>query len=63
MAIVANDFTIGYFNFTSGLPTPAPLETTEEQAVYTVDNEFTGKSKADTSTDEWTAIDATTIWD
>lgn len=68
MAIVANDFTIGYFNFTNGLPafTPPELRPSEpavEQPVATIEKDIPVYSQADVAVDEWTAVNGTATWD
>jgi hypothetical protein len=52
MAIVANDFTLGYFNFSFGLPTVPSTET-----------EFTDNMKAEITENKWTITDTKTISD
>jgi hypothetical protein len=60
MAIIANDFTLAYFNFSFGLPQPNPqLETIVNPIVSDVDKEFTNEMKKD----EWTTTDTNSTWD
>ncbi|UJR28379.1 hypothetical protein I4U23_009620 [Adineta vaga] len=68
MAIVANDCTIGYFNFTNGLPTITTseivqLETVINPTISMIDNEFIDEIKSDISTNKWTTTDTNTTWD
>jgi len=59
MAIVANDFTLGYFNFSFGLPTVPSTET----SISIIDNEFTDNMKAEINENKWTTTDTKTISD
>lgn len=64
MAIVANDFTLGYFNFTYGFPTfiASDISQSEVQlqsSVISIDDEFT----KEIITNEWNTTNPTASWD
>jgi hypothetical protein len=65
MAIVANDFTLGYFNFTSGLTVPklsdipSSLEASSNLPISTIKNEMI-KEVVDK---EWATTNINTTWD
>lgn len=67
MAIIANDFTLGYFNFSFGLPTaiisPEILqaETSLNPTISIIDNEFINDITTDDN--EWVTADTKTTWD
>ena len=68
MAIVANDFTIGYFNFANGLPAFAPpeirpSESATEKPLVTIEKDIPVYLQADVAIDEWTAVNGTATWD
>ncbi|CAF0886212.1 unnamed protein product [Adineta ricciae] len=65
MAIVANDFTIGYFNFTTGLPTVTSLEseTSTNSVVSSINNDFISEIKTENVTNEWSTTDPSIVWD
>ena len=65
MAIVANDFTIGYFNFTTGLPTVTSLEseTSTNSVVTIINNDFISEIKTENAMNEWSTTDPNIIWD
>ncbi|CAF0809214.1 unnamed protein product [Adineta steineri] len=68
MAIIANDFTLGYFNFTLGLPIVAmpeilQSETSSKPTVSMIDNEFTDEIKNEITDDRWTTTNTNTTWD
>ena len=53
MAIVANDFTLGYFNFSSGLPVMASQsESSMNQIVSPMDEEFANAMPKEINTDD-----------
>ena len=63
MAIIADDFTLAYFNFTLGLPTivVSDIPLIEPTRISTMDEEFLDEMKKDVSTtDEWSN---TGTWD
>ncbi|CAF3175634.1 unnamed protein product [Rotaria socialis] len=70
MAIIANDFTLGYFNFSFGLPSPstssniiAQTEISNNQIVSTSDNHFENEIKTETVNNEWPTTDTDATWD
>ncbi len=63
MAIIANDFTLAYFNFSFGLPTIIlQSETTVNQNISMIDNEFINEIKKEITDNEWTTSDTTSTW-
>ena len=68
MAIIANDFTLTYFNFSLGLPTSISSdipssETTVNPIVSSIDEEFRNEMKKDIVDDEWSTTDTNVTWD
>jgi len=64
MAIIANDFTLAYFNFSFGLPTIissdiSQSETSINSIISTIDNEM----KTEITDNEWTTSDTNATWD
>jgi len=63
MAIIANDFTLAYFNFSFGLPTIIlQSETSVNPSISMIDNEFINEIKKEITDNEWTTSDTTSIW-
>ena len=63
MAIIADDFTLAYFNFTLGLPTivVSEIPLAEQTMISTMDEEFSNEMKKEVSNaDEWSD---TGTWD
>ena len=63
MAIIANDFTLAYFNFSLGLPTIVSAEkiSAEPTMICTIHDQFVDEMKKEVSNmDEWSN---TTTWD
>jgi hypothetical protein len=53
MAIIANDFTLGYFNFSSGLPViVSQTESSGNTIVSPMDEEFTNEMPKEITTDD-----------
>ncbi|CAF0926656.1 unnamed protein product [Rotaria sp. Silwood1] len=74
MAIIANDFTLGYFNFSFGLPSSIPsirtetkteTETSNNQIISTIDDddEFINEIKKETINNEWPTNETDATWD
>jgi len=68
MAIIANDFTLAYFNFSFGLPTVISSDISQSETLFhptisTIDNEFINEIKTEITDNEWTTTDTTAIWD
>ena len=64
MAIIADDFTLAYFNFTLGLPTiiSSEIPLPQQTIVSTMDEECVGEMKKEISTtDQWS--DNAGTWD
>jgi hypothetical protein len=58
MAIIANDLTLGYFNFTLGFPTKTSAELLQTESclnpvVSSIDEEFINEIKKDKNDNEW----------
>jgi hypothetical protein len=63
MAIIANDFTLAYFNFSFGLPTIIQQsETSVNPNMSMIDNEFINEIKKEIIDNEWTTSDTTSTW-
>ncbi len=60
MAIIANDFTLSYFNFSLGLP--VILSSDSSPMISTIDDEFTNEMKNEITddNDQWMT---TATWD
>lgn len=69
MAIIANDFTLGYFNFSHGLPSLSlsnniiQTEISNNQMMTRIDNDFTNEIKTEIINSEWPRNDTDTSWD
>lgn len=69
MAIIANDFTLGYFNFSLGLPTSVPPTVAQTEAsssvptVSAIDDMFMNEIKNEIINTEWTTNDTNATWD
>ena len=70
MAIVANDFTLGYFNFSSGLTAPFTVdmcaasasEIAPVQIISGIDNQSKDERGRGEIDDEWTTGNSTIPW-
>ncbi|CAF0799027.1 unnamed protein product [Rotaria sordida] len=68
MAIIANDFTLGYFNFSFGLSSPIITKTETEisnnQIISTINDDFTtNEIKKEIVNNEWPTNETNATWD
>jgi len=68
MAIISNDFTLGYFNFSFGLPTVissdiSKSETPLNLTISSIDNEFINEMKEEITDNDWSTTNTSATWD